>query len=110
VFARYRQEGVLDISLADARNAAGTLSLRLKGWMDRDFYVRASRHLEHALRDTRARVSLRVDQLHESQVRHWKRLLRRLARYGDRVEITLDETLRQRVWVDSSVFTLRFEP
>jgi radical SAM superfamily enzyme YgiQ (UPF0313 family) len=109
-FARYRQAGALDISLADARNAAGTLSLRLKGWMDRDFYVRASRHLEHALRDTRARVSLRVDHLHESQVRHWRRLLRRLERYGDRVEIVLDETLRQRVWVDSSVFTLRFEP
>ena len=109
-FARYRQAGALDVSWADARNAAGTLSLRLKGWMDRDFYVRAAHHLEHALRDTRARVSLRVDQLHENQMRHWRRLLRRLARYGDRVEIVLDETLRQRVWVDSSVFTLRFEP
>jgi radical SAM superfamily enzyme YgiQ (UPF0313 family) len=108
--ARYRQAGALDISWADARNAAGTLSLRLHGWLDRGFYVRASRQLEHALRDTRARVSLRVDRLHESHVRHWRRLLRRLARYGDRVEIVLNETLRQRVWVDSSVFTLRFEP
>ena len=43
-------------------------------------------------------------------MRHWRRLLRRLARYGDRVEIVLDEALRQRAGVDSSVFTLRVDP
>jgi radical SAM superfamily enzyme YgiQ (UPF0313 family) len=109
VFARYRRAGVLDISLAEARNAAGTLSLRLQGWLDRGFFVRAARHLEHALRDTRTRVTLHVDRLHEKHVRHWQRLLRRLARYGDRVEIVLSEALRQRAGVDSSVFTLRLD-
>ena len=109
VFARYREAGALDISLGDARNAAGTLSLRLKGWLDRRFFNRAARHLEDALRDTSAYVSLRVDHLHDAHVRHWQRLLRRLSRYGDRVEIVLSETLRYRLRVDSSVFTLRFE-
>jgi radical SAM superfamily enzyme YgiQ (UPF0313 family) len=108
-FARYRQAGLLDISLGEARNAAGTLSLRLKGWLDRGFFVRAARHLEAALRETSTSVTLRVDALHETHVQHWRRLLRRLARYGDRVEIVLSETLHHRAGVDSSVFTLRFD-
>jgi len=110
VLVRYRQAGVLDISLSEARNAAGTLSLRMKGWLDRGFFVRAARQLETALRDKRTYVSLRVDALHETHVRHWRRLLRRLSRYGDRVEIVLSETLRHRAGVDSSVFTLRLDP
>jgi radical SAM superfamily enzyme YgiQ (UPF0313 family) len=110
VFARYRQAGVLDISLGEVRNAAGMLSLHLKGWLDRGFFVRAARHLETVLRDTRASVALRVDALHDTHLRHWRRLLRRLARYGDRVEIVLSETLRHRAGVDSSVFILRFDP
>jgi len=109
-FQRYRRAGVLDISLNEARNAAGTLSLRLKGWLDRGFFVRATRQLEAALRDKRTYVTLRVDALHETHVRHWRKLLRRLSRYGDRVEIVLSEALRQRAGVDSSVFTLRFDP
>jgi len=109
-FARYRQTGALEVSFAEARHAAGSLSLHLKGWLDRGFFVRAGRHLEEALRDTSAFVTLRVDALHETHLRHWRRLLRRLARYGDRVEIVLSEALRHRVAVDSSVFTLRFDP
>jgi radical SAM superfamily enzyme YgiQ (UPF0313 family) len=108
-FGRYRRAGALEVSLAEARNAAGNLSLHLKGWLDRGFFVRASRHLEAALRDTTTYVTLRVDHLHEGHVRHWQRLLRRLARYGDRVEIVLSEAMRQRLVVDSSVFTLRFD-
>jgi radical SAM superfamily enzyme YgiQ (UPF0313 family) len=108
-FARYRQSGALEISFAEARNAAGNLSLHLKGWLDRGFFVRAARHLEDALRDTSTCVTLHVDRLHETHVRHWERLLRRLARYGDRVEIVLSDALRTRAGVDSSVFTLRLE-
>ena len=108
-FGRYRRAGALEVSLAEARNAAWNLSLHLKGWLDRGFFVRASRHLEAALRDTTTYVTLRVDHLHETHVRHWQRLLRRLARYGDRVEIVLSEAMRQRLVVDSSVFTLRFD-
>jgi radical SAM superfamily enzyme YgiQ (UPF0313 family) len=107
--ARYRQAGALEVSLAEARNAAGNLSLHLKGWLDRGFFDRAARHLEDALRNTSTYVTLRVDHLHETHVRHWHRLLRRLDRYGDRVEIVLSEALRQRLRVDSSVFTLRFD-
>ena len=109
VFARYRRSGALDISLSEARNAASNLSLRLTGWLDRGFFVRAAHHLEEALRETSTSVTLRVDALHETHVRHWRRLLRRLARYGDRVEIILSEALRPRAGVDSSVFTLRLD-
>ncbi|HET7039778.1 MAG TPA: hypothetical protein VFH97_07810, partial [Gemmatimonadales bacterium] len=98
-----------EITFADARNAAGNLSLKLKGWLDRGFFVRAARQLEAALRNTRTRVTLHVDRLHERHGRHWRRLLRRLARYGDRVDIVLSDAMRGRVVVDSSVFTLRFD-
>jgi hypothetical protein len=77
--------------------------------MDRRFFVQAGRHLEDALRDTRAFVTLRVDALHETHTRHWRRLLQRLARYGDRVDIVVSDAMRGRVAVDSSVFTLRLE-
>jgi hypothetical protein len=107
--ARYRHAGALDISLGEARNAAANVSLRLKGWLDRGFFVRASRHLEAALRHTRASVTLRVDALHEAHARHWQRLLRRLERYGDRVEIVLNEALRHQAGVDSSIFSVRFD-
>jgi radical SAM superfamily enzyme YgiQ (UPF0313 family) len=109
VFARYRRAGLLDVSLSEARNATDTLSLRLKGSLDRGFFAQATRHLEDALQHTRASVSLRVDALHETHLRHWRRLLRRLARHGDRVEIVLSEALGPRAQVDSSVFRLRFE-
>ena len=108
-FARYRRTGALEVSLAEARDAAGNLSLHLKGWLDRRFFVRAARHLEGALHDTSACVTLQVDRLHETQVRHWERLLRRLSRYGDRVEIILSDALRHRARVDSSVFSVRLE-
>jgi radical SAM superfamily enzyme YgiQ (UPF0313 family) len=108
-FARYRRAGALEVSFAEVRNAAGSLSVHVKGWLDRGFFVRAARHLEAALRDTRTSVTLRVDTLHETHVRHWRRMLRRLARYGDRVEIVLSEGLRHRAGVDSSVFMLRFD-
>ena len=107
--ARYRRAGALEISFADARNAAGNLTLSLKGWLDRGFFARAARHLEAALRNTRTRVTLHVGRLHERHGRHWRRLLRRLARYGDRVDIVVSEAMRGRVVVDSSVFGLRFE-
>jgi radical SAM superfamily enzyme YgiQ (UPF0313 family) len=108
-FVRYRRAGALDITLAGSADTAGTLSVRMKGWLDRRFYARAARHLERALRDTTARVTLRVDALHETHVRYWERLLRRLVRYGDRVEIVVSDALRHRLGVDSSVFTLRFD-
>ncbi len=104
--ARYREAGALELSLGDVKHAATNLSLRLRGWLDRRFFRRAARQLEAVLRDTRSSVTLHIDHLHEAQVRHFDRLLRRLSRHGDRIRITVHERLRNVVKVDSSVFDL----
>jgi radical SAM superfamily enzyme YgiQ (UPF0313 family) len=106
---RYRDAGSLEVSLGEVRHAAADLSLRLRGWLDRRFFARAARHLERVLRDSRSSVTLHIDHLHETQVRHFHRLLKRLSRYGDRIRITVHDKLREVVEVDSSVFNLTFE-
>jgi hypothetical protein len=50
-----------------------------------------------------------VDELAEGQRPHLDRLLRRLARHGDRVSLRIKETLLPALCVDSSVFHLVLE-
>ena len=48
----------------------------------------------------------RVEAFQAHQLSHLQGLLGRLARYGDRVHIIVDERLRALVPIDSSVFNL----
>jgi hypothetical protein len=105
-FRRYREEGAIDLALTDVRNRAAELSLRLRGRLDRSFFKRAARHLERALRDSTSVVALHIDALHETELPHLERLLRRLSRHGDRIRITVHEKLQGMIRVDSSVFHL----
>jgi hypothetical protein len=82
------------------------LWLSLDALLDRSFFSRAAAPLEQLLRTTRASLTLRIESLPTQQLGALQRLLRRLARYGDRISIELDETLRGRVPIDSSVFHL----
>ena len=108
-FRRYLQRDALEVSLDEIRHTAGNLSVRMKGWLDRDFFVRAARHFEDILDGTTASITLRIDELHETQVRHLKQLLNRLSRHGDRVYITIREEFRTMIEIDSSVFHLVLE-
>lgn len=105
-FRRHVQQGALEVSLVEVRNAAANISVRMKGWLDRDFFVRAAGQFEKVLEGTSASITLRIDELQESQVRHLKRLLNRLSRHGDRVYIAIREELRAMIEVDSSVFNV----
>jgi hypothetical protein len=58
------------------------------------------------LRRSAATVTLHIDALRVDQRRQLERLLRRLAPYGDRVSIWIDERVRPVVPIDSSVFHL----
>jgi radical SAM superfamily enzyme YgiQ (UPF0313 family) len=100
--AGYLAAGKVTLSLGPA--TAPALALRLQGLLDRRFFARAAPRLERLLKHTRVRLTLRIDILPVSQREPLQRLLRRLARYGDRVSIVLDERLRAFVPVDSSVF------
>ena len=97
-----------NVTLKLRRTSAPDLAVCLKGKLDGLFFKRAAPGLERLLKDTRASVTLRVDALQTHQFDHFQGLLRRLARYGDRVHIVVDERLRALVPIDSSVFNLVF--
>jgi radical SAM superfamily enzyme YgiQ (UPF0313 family) len=106
---RYLHQGALEISFDEVRHAAANLSICMKGWLDRGFFTRASRQLEKVLEGTTSSITLRIEEIHETQLRHLHRLLNRLSQYGDRINITVREELRHLIEIDSSVFNLVFE-
>ena len=108
-FRRYVQRGTLEVSLIEEEDVVSNLSFSVKGWLDRRFFRRAGRHLEKVLEQTTASITLRIDALHDAHGRHLRRLLKRLARHGDRVYIAVHEELRDIVDVDSSVFNVVME-
>ncbi|MGB6121308.1 MAG: radical SAM protein [Bacteroidota bacterium] len=105
-FSEQLRHGVLEISFGQVTSTASNLSVSLKGFLDRDFFRRASRHLEKLLEETTSTVTLRIEELHESQVQHFHRLLKRLSRHGDRISIAVHDELKGIVHIDSSVFHL----
>jgi len=82
------------------------LQIALKDWPDRRFFARAARPVERVLRRTSATVTLRIEAFREHERAHLERLLRRLARHGDRISIVVSEGLRELVHIDSSRFHL----
>jgi hypothetical protein len=92
------------------RFAVPDLSIRLRGGLPRAFFSAMGRRLDRVLRRTRSTLTLRIENLREHELPDLNRLLARLARYGDRVSIVLDERVRKLVRVDSSVFHLVLEP
>ena len=101
---RYVQRGALEVSLEDAKDAVANLSLSLHGWLDRRFFKRAGRELRRILKHTTASLTLRIETLHEAQRDHLQHLLKRLARYGDRISIAVPDHLKELVDLDSSVW------
>lgn len=106
VFQRYLNRGALEVSVDNVKHAAANLSISMKGWLDRKFFVHAARHLEQVLEDTTSSVTLNIEELHEAQIKHFNRLLKRLSHYGDRVSIAVHDNVRDMVQIDSSRFHL----
>jgi hypothetical protein len=78
----------------------------VKALLDGRFFRRAGPRLERLLKHTRARLTLRIDAVPTQDQEHLGLLLSRLARYGDRVSIIVDDRLRSLIPIDSSVFNL----
>jgi radical SAM superfamily enzyme YgiQ (UPF0313 family) len=108
-FGRYLDRGVLEVSLERVRNAAHNLSISIKGMLDVDFFDSVGTHLESVLRDTPSSVTLKIEEIHDAERQHLHRLFDRLSRYGDRIYIAVNEKLRDKVHIDSSVFNLVLE-
>ncbi len=108
-FPRYLNLGALEVSFNQMKNAAANLSISMKGWLDRDFFVGAAPHIEKVLEHTSSSVTLHIEEFNEAQLEHLNQLLGRLSRYGDRIYINVHERLRDMVRIDSSIFNLVLE-
>jgi radical SAM superfamily enzyme YgiQ (UPF0313 family) len=102
--ARYLEAGKVGIAVEPGPKP--TVSLSLNHLLDGGFFASAARPLENLLRHTRANLTLSIRSLHAPHREDLQRLLARLARYGDRVSIVVDERLRKSLPIDSSVFNL----
>ncbi|MFQ5937710.1 MAG: radical SAM protein, partial [Acidiferrobacterales bacterium] len=105
--ARLRQ-GAAAVSLV-AVSKRTHLTVTLRGAVDKRFLTRAGQRLESLLRRSTATLTLRIDELAESQRQYLDKLLRRLSRYGDRIWIQIDERNRRRLSIDLSVFQLALD-
>jgi hypothetical protein len=74
-----------------------------------EFFENMGTHLENVLKNTSSSVTLRIEDLHETERHHLYRLFKRLSRYGDRIYVAVNEKLRDKVHIDSSVFNLVLE-
>jgi hypothetical protein len=90
--------------------AAPSLTVTIKGFVDRDFFRGIARPLERLLGSRTSTLMLHIEELREATLPELHRLLERLRRHGDRVFIFVAEKLRGAIQIDSSVFNLVFEP
>lgn len=104
--ARYLRDGKVALSLERVAANLPSFSLAVKDWPDHRFFARIARPLERILRHTPATLTLRIEAFREHEREHLERLLRRLARHGDRISVIVSESLRDLVRVDSSRFVV----
>jgi hypothetical protein len=101
----YLRRGALSLSVPP-RGAAASLCLTLRGRLDGKCFTDVSRRLRQLLARSAATVILHVEALAEEQRLGFERLLRQLARYGDRIVIRVHGPLPAGLSIDTSVFHL----
>ncbi len=98
------RRGQLEVSVA---SAPARLALTLRDAVDPSFFDRAARRLDKLLRNSAATVNLHLKEIRQIPPHQLDRLLRRLSRYGDRVSLEIDDSLRRSLTTDLSLFHLR---
>lgn len=109
VFAHRRHEGRLGISFEEVKNAAASVSISMKGRMERESFLSVAKHAEALLANTRASITIRIEEFQRPQLKYMKSLLNRLSRYADRIRISTDESSRRIIGVDSSLYNLALQ-
>lgn len=102
----YLRQGTVTIELDVIKDTVPSLSICLKGRLDRAFFVRTARRVGRLLARTPTRLVLDVEQLQLQQLKHLQLLLRRLARHSDRVFIAANDALREGIAKDLARFNL----
>jgi len=100
----YVDRGVAWVGFDAASGALPRITVSIGGTLDRAFFARLARHVDHLLVRTPSRLMLRVETLAVADAARLQRLLQRLAPHGDRISIELHERVRRLVHVDSSIF------
>jgi radical SAM superfamily enzyme YgiQ (UPF0313 family) len=93
-------------SLAVTQATGPNLVISLSDLLQRRDLRRAIRRLRRVMKHTHASITLHLDSHQTTQLKKIEHLLDRLARYGDRVFVVVDDNLWGLVTVDSSVFNL----
>jgi hypothetical protein len=107
VFRENRHMGALGVSTRESANAAVAVLISVKGQMLQPVSVKSiTAQVEQLMRNTRSSVTFQIAGLDREQLEHLSRLLKRLSRYGDRINFRLDEASRLVFPIDSSVFNL----
>lgn len=102
------RSGTLDAALLTAGSAT-RLALTLRGRVDPVFFTICARRIEKLLRKSSTAITLRVEALALGQHDDLRRLLQRLAYYGDRISLRVNSALASALAIDSSVFHLVLE-
>ena len=105
-YAAQLRLGQLELSVTPTQTVT-RLAVTLRSAIDPTFFARAARRIEKLLRTSAATVTLHFKELKEHQAQPLDGLLRRLSRYGDRVSLEVDDTLRRSLTTDLSLFHLR---
>jgi radical SAM superfamily enzyme YgiQ (UPF0313 family) len=105
--ATHAPAGQVAVALSRAR---ASVSVRIRGAVDDDFFRRIGRPVERLLANGRSRFELHIDELCDAALPGLQQLLARLRRHGDRVSIFVAEKWRSAVAVDSSVFHHLLQP
>jgi len=98
-FAVAFARGDLSASLQQEHDAPH-LAVTLKGTIDDRFFRVARRRFRRILRQPRVSLTLRIDYIRAHQHELLQTLLEQLARYGERVRICMDETIRKQIAID----------
>jgi radical SAM superfamily enzyme YgiQ (UPF0313 family) len=106
---RYLRDGHASAELNLPDGASPRVRIRFTCGLDRAFFERCLPRLERLLRRSRASLMLVVEEIEIPQARNLQRLLRGLARYGDRISIEISERVRGLIAVDFSTFHLVLE-
>lgn len=105
---RYLQQGEVWISRQTAD--LPSLNIRLGDELNRRFFRKAAPQLKKLMQQSHTRITLAVDEMPSEYIRQFEKLLRRLAKHGDRIVVELSEVTRERLAIDLSGFQLVLVP
>jgi radical SAM superfamily enzyme YgiQ (UPF0313 family) len=109
-FRHHRHKGALGVTARESANSAAAVWISMKGRLEPASFKSTAALVEHLMRNTRSSVIFQIAGFQREQHEHLTRLLKRLSRYGDRIHFRMDESSRNVIRIDSSVFNLGLRP